>query len=106
MNAPPFKVYRANGEYIGCCKYASDAGWLAAISGDGATVRHGHAKKHTLWREGSEVTTAGESVDKVAEIILDRYEALLANYAAKNAVRAVIEGPAWPGRKSNSLART
>ncbi len=93
-----FKVYRASDEYIGCCKYASDAGWLAAVSGDGATVRYGHAKKDTLWTEGKEVTTAGESFDHVAEIIIERYDALRASYAAKNAAKRVLYGDdAIPG---------
>ena len=87
-----FKVYRSSGEYIGCCKYASDAGWLAAVSGDGATVRYGHSKKDTLWTEGSEVTTAGESFDHVAEIIIDRYHQLMAKYEAKNAAKRVLHG--------------
>ena len=98
MSSPAFKVYRAHGEYVGCCKYASDAGWLAAVSGDGATVRYGHAKKDTLWTEGSEVTTAGESFDHVAQIIIERYEALMARYAAKNAAKRVLQGDdAIPG---------
>jgi predicted secreted protein len=98
MNSPQFKVYRASGEYVASCKYASDAGWMAAISGDGATVRYGHAKKDTLWTEGAEVTTAGKSFDHVAEIILDRYQALMDAYAAKNASKRVLHGDdAIPG---------
>lgn len=98
MSSPVFKVYRQCGEYIGCCKYASDAGWLAAVSGDGATVRYGHSKKDTLWVEGGEVTTASESFDRVAEIILERYDDLLRRYAEKNAAKKVLLGDdAIPG---------
>lgn len=92
MSSPIFKVYSNSGEYVGCCKYASDAGWLAAVNGDGSTIRYGHSKRDTLWTEGIEETTASQSFDRVAEIIHSRLDALLVAYAEKNARKRVLHG--------------
>ena len=48
-SAPDLKVYTADNEYISSCKYAEDAMNMAQFRGVGATVRHGHAKKHTVY---------------------------------------------------------
>ncbi len=62
-----WKVYREN-EYMAACKYPEDAAVLVSAMGEGATIRHGHSKKDTVWTEGSETFSAGESYDGVAEI--------------------------------------
>ena len=67
--APRYKVYR-NGEYVAACKYAEDAAAIVAM-GTGE-VRDGHKSRDTVWREGHEEFSAGESYDRAAAIIHDR----------------------------------
>lgn len=81
--SPQFKIYNKGGEYVASCKYLEDCASLAALYGDGATVRLGHST--IIWREGEEEIPAGESYDRAAEImrwhIADRHaqsEAILA----------------------------
>lgn len=73
--SPKFKVYRS-GEYIGCTKYAEDAAALVSVAG--GTVKYGHSV--TIWREGSEAFSAGESYDRAAEWM--NYRVRKANEAA------------------------
>lgn len=65
-SAPRFKIYSDDNEYIGCVKHPSDAAALVSMYATGATIRDGHAKKHTVWTEGVD-GEAGESYDVVAE---------------------------------------
>lgn len=65
-NAPQFKVYTADNEYIAACKHPGDAAAILALHGEGASIRRGHAKRDTLWVEGED-GWAGESFDEVAE---------------------------------------
>ena len=62
--APEWKVYRA-GEYVAAFKHADDAAlFVAAVGGH---VRHGHSAKFTVWREGEEAFSAGESYDRATK---------------------------------------
>ena len=63
--SPQFKVYSSANEYVGSIKYLEDAAAFVSIQGEGATVRNGHAKKHSLWTEGVD-GNAGESYDEAA----------------------------------------
>ena len=77
--SPEFKVYR-EGEYVAACKYAEDAAALVAMRQSGQ-IRHGHS--HVVWDEGNEDFEAGESYDGVAQIVYDRIDNKLTNYATK-----------------------
>lgn len=66
------KVYDACGNYLASCVEPEGAAALVALSGEGATIRNGHAKKNAVWVEGSEAQTAAESYDFVAITIHDR----------------------------------
>lgn len=72
--APQFKVYTPQNEYIAACKLASDAAALAALYGDGATVRNGHSARNVVWREGSDKFRAAESYDGAASVIYWRVD--------------------------------
>ena len=63
---PRLKVYAPDGEYVGACKYTTDAAAFAALYGPGATVRDGHRKKDIIWHEGQEETLAGDSYDEAS----------------------------------------
>jgi hypothetical protein len=67
--SPRFKIYASNGEYVAACKFAEDAGAVVA-SYDGGTIRLGH--RRIVWREGSEIETAANSYDAVAQTIYAR----------------------------------
>jgi len=69
---PPLKLFNPRGEFVASFKYAEDAAALLAFYGSGATLRNGHAKKDTLFHEGHEELSAGESYDRAAEIIYAR----------------------------------
>ena len=45
---------------------------MVALYGAGAQVRDGHAKKFTLWTEGAEEISAGESYDEAAAVMRSR----------------------------------
>lgn len=62
--SPEWKVYR-NKEYIGCCNYAEDAAALVSLSG--GVIKYGHSM--TVWTEGAEEFSAGESYDGAAQIM-------------------------------------
>ena len=83
MSSPNFKVFNPAGEYIACCKHSEDAAALASLSGYGSQVRYGHAKKDTLWTEGSERFPAGESYDGAAAIMLERVDQIRARCHAE-----------------------
>lgn len=87
--SPQFKVYDANGEYIGCVKYAEDAAVLVGICGrgDGAKVKWQHTK--TVWTQGED-GDAAESYDAAAETINGR----LAQYQRDSYVRNTGRQPA------------
>ena len=62
---PPWKVYRANGDYLAATispEYA--AMLLSALGDDGATIRHGHTRKDIAWTEGED-GYAANSYDRV-----------------------------------------
>lgn len=73
--SPELKIFNPQGEYIGCVKYGEDAACLVSSYGDGATVRYGHSKKMTVWTQGSEEFSAGESYDRCRDVILARIKA-------------------------------
>lgn len=63
-----FDVYAENGELRARVVYAEDAAALAAVLGDGTTIRTG---RRILWTEGAD-GYAGESYDHVAEVCAQR----------------------------------
>ena len=65
--SPRYKVYNTIGEYVASCKHLEDCACLAALYGNGATVRSGHST--VIWTEGKEEITAGESYDRAREIM-------------------------------------
>ncbi len=71
--APAFKVYNSAKQYIAACKHVEDAAALAALNGNGTTIRAGHSV--ILWTEGAESQPAGESYDFVAEVAEQRRHA-------------------------------
>jgi hypothetical protein len=73
---PQLKIFNPQGEYIGCVKHYEDAANLVASYGSGATVRYGHSKKGTLWTEGAEPFSAGESYDRAAVVMRKRENTL------------------------------
>jgi len=74
--SPIWKVYSAEGEYVASVKYLEDAAALIVAHGDGATIRHGHARRdQALWVEGNEEIPASESYDRVAATVTERYQA-------------------------------
>ena len=93
------KLYDRSGTFIASFRHAEDAALVATNYG-GSTIRDGHQKKRTLWTEGSEVTTGGESADECAQIIYDRLDAMKAEDARRNAARPVMTGDSlYPGRQ-------
>jgi hypothetical protein len=70
--SPYLKLFNPQGEYVACFKHLEDAAALVSIYGDGAEIRDGHNKRNTIWREGSEDFSAGESCDRAADVMLDR----------------------------------
>jgi len=69
---PRFKIFSPLGEYVASCVHLEDAAALVALYGDGAQVRDGHTKKSTLWTEGAEQISAGESYDGAAAVMRSR----------------------------------
>lgn len=67
--SPKYKVNNAHGEYIASFKHAEDAARFVAGQ-DGCIVTLDHRRK--LWREGLEVTTGLESIDRAAAIMWAR----------------------------------
>lgn len=69
--SPQWKVYRGK-EYVAACKYAEDAAAIVMLTGSG-TIKHGHGL--TVWTEGQEAFSAGESYDGAAQIMHERLRA-------------------------------
>ena len=69
--APQFKVFTPDGEYIGCCKDAEDAGALACFRGIGSTIRTGHSKRDTVYTVNAE---SADSYDAIAESVFSAIE--------------------------------
>ena len=67
---------------LGALKYPSDAAALVGIRGSG-TVRNGHPKKNTVWHEGHEEFSAGESYDGAAAIMIRRMDEANARFREK-----------------------
>lgn len=67
---PRFKIFNPQKQYIAACKHLEDAAALAALNGNGATIRDGHSL--VVWKEGFEEFSAAESYDRVAEIAWER----------------------------------
>ena len=71
-SAPYFKVYTADEQYIAACKHPVDAAMILAGNDEiGMTIRNGHAKRNILYTQGVD-GNAGESYDRVSEIVNDR----------------------------------
>ena len=73
-SAPRWKVYSADKKYVACCHHAEDAAALAALYGEGATIRDGHRVKDIMFTEGENDTWAGESYDLAAAFVISRAE--------------------------------
>lgn len=69
---PHLKAYSPEQEYVAAFKFYEDAASFAAFRGDGTTIRWGHSKNETLWHEGAEEFSAGESFDRAAVIMRQR----------------------------------
>jgi hypothetical protein len=83
---PELKIFNPSGEYIGCMKHGEDAACICASYGTGASIRYGHDKRSTVWNEGAEEFSAGESYDRVAKIIDERIAAIWSKAGGKRAV--------------------
>lgn len=57
-------------EYLAACADAESAAALVSLRGDGAIVKH--AAGFTVWREGQEEFSAGNSYDGAAGIMWER----------------------------------
>jgi len=66
------KVYDRHGNYLASCVEPEGAAALVALSGEGATIGNGHAKKNAVWAEGGKSQPAAESYDFVAITIHNR----------------------------------
>ena len=64
--SPAWKVYDADGNYQGAVKEPEAAGALVAFYGERASIRCGHARRDSVWIEGTS-GQAAESYDAVAE---------------------------------------
>ena len=74
-STPRWKVFSPAKQYVACCHFAEDAAALAALYGEGATIRDGHRVKDTVFTEGENDTWAGESYDVAARIVISNAEA-------------------------------
>ena len=93
------KLYDRGNKFIASFRHAEDAALVATNYG-GSTIRDGHQKKRTLWTEGSEITTGGESADECTRIIYARLEAMHIEDARRIASRPVMTGDGlYPGRQ-------
>jgi hypothetical protein len=84
-STPRWKVYNSQGQYIAATKHVEDAAALAALNGNGSTIRDGHSKSDIRWIEGSESFSASESYDRVCIVVTERAEQVYATSAAKRA---------------------
>jgi len=78
------KVYTQSNVYVAACRHPEEAACLAAMLGDGATLRDGHAKRDTFWTEGP-ATRAGDSYDRVADALQTHRDQVAAKLVAKAA---------------------
>lgn len=68
--SPRFKVYTRNGEYIASTTQPESAAMIVGGYAElGMSIRDGHS--HIVWLEGYD-GDAGESYDRVAEVIWER----------------------------------
>ena len=81
MGTPSLKIYTANDDYIASVRYLLDAAMLVGHQEHGATVRAGHLKRDTLWKEGSESILASDSFDEAVEVMSRRWNALRSSRA-------------------------
>jgi hypothetical protein len=81
--SPELKIYNSQGEYIGCLKHYEDAACICASYGSGATVRYGHQKRNTIWKEGAEEFSAGESYDRSGDKMRRRVDAMQSHITTK-----------------------
>lgn len=77
--SPEWKVHNANGIYKACCKDLEDAGVLAELYGQGATIRNRSWSSKPLWTVGAEMV----GPDVIAQSIIAKCEELRAFHAAK-----------------------
>ena len=63
--SPVWKIYNAEGEYIGSAKYAETAAVMLTIENDGATIRYGH--NIVCYTKGTD-GDPGESYDTVTNL--------------------------------------
>lgn len=73
--SPIWKVYNAEGVYLGCTKEPEAAALLCQFYGDGATVRHGH--RTIVWTEGADAYDSWDDVSttihrRAAELRVER----------------------------------
>lgn len=93
--SPEFKVYGPDGDYRGALKDPSEAAAVVALLGFGATIRHGHAKRDTVYTNGPD-GDASESYDAVAVIVWERLATLQRERYAR------VYGPGGIGRRTGS----
>lgn len=72
--ANPWKVYQ-NKEHLASTKYAEDAALLVANTHEGIVVFSEYGYRTTVWREGHEKFSAGESCDGAAQFMRSRANA-------------------------------
>ena len=83
-----FRIYSAHSEYVGQCKFASDAAVMVSRQGDGATVRVGpRGNRAPIWTEGQ----PGETGDGYAADDLDHCEQRLLKLAADSDLELAAE---------------
>lgn len=85
-SSPKWKVFNPSGEYVAACKLPEDAAAIVAAYGSGAEIRHGHAKRDTVWQDGVD-GEAAESYDAVAEVCYSKVEARAAARCARFAAK-------------------
>ncbi len=67
-----YKVFDGSKQMIGSVMHAEDAAALVSLHTDG-TVKWKHAV--TVWREGKEEQSAGDSYDSAAAVMYERVDA-------------------------------
>jgi hypothetical protein len=93
-SAPQWKVFNPCGEYVAACKHVEDAACLVAMYGNGAEIRHGHSAGDSVWTEGIEEFPAGESYDRVVEVVSRRVDQRRRAAAARLANRLAAQAEA------------
>jgi hypothetical protein len=67
--SPEFKVYDPSGVYQAACKEPELAAAVVSVLGEGATIRHGHSVRDTVWTEGVD-GCAADSYDLTRQSII------------------------------------